>query len=51
MYIKTSAAEYLVKVKLDSIDIKDNVSILCMWSLSDLRKRWSRGFWFYPEYP
>ena len=30
MYVKTNTAEYLVKVKLDSIDIKDNVSILCI---------------------
>lgn len=30
MHVKTNTAEYLVRVKLDSIDIKDNVSILCI---------------------
>lgn len=30
MEIKTNTAEYLVKVKLDSIDIKDDISVICI---------------------
>ena len=30
MHVKTNTAEYLVKVTLDSLDIKDNISILCI---------------------